>query len=342
MRQPIDAAPLISELPAALPHHFKHGFAMSRLVRAVVWLAVCLASPLAAQRDSSAARTASDTADALVLDHDFIAGVGEFVRVFLQGKQVYRAELSTPDVTIGIRSPLRRVQLPRVYALTDAHTPSGSSVVEIYPEADGEYELRPVDARGGGVGTRLRLYRDVRASRRRVAILGNPGWEVGLEVAAGWHSAFDQYSSGSPNLQEGDAGSDFEACFAARSAPGLRRVSMCALGIGWGSQHGARSTLWIYTEPRFRILGKFEQGQSNWEMGALFRVAAGSISRSNEVPVMLAPGLYVARHIRTDQKGSGWSLHASYAYATIRNTPKLRGAKAPTSNRLLLGMGWYQ
>jgi hypothetical protein len=315
---------------------------MPRLVRAVVWLVVCLASPLAAQRDSSPARSTSDTADALVLDHDFIAGVDELVRVFLQAKQVYRAELSTPDVTLGIRSRLRRVQLPRVYPLTDAHTPSGSSVVEIYPEADGEYELRPIGARGGGVATRLRLYRDVRASRRRVAILDDPGWEIGLEVAAGWHSAFDQYSSGSPRLQEGDGGSDFEACFAARSAPGFRRVSLCALGIGWGSQHGARSTLWIYTEPRFRILGKFEQGRSNWEMGALFRLAAGSISRSNEVPVMLAPGLYVARHIRTDQKGSGWSLHASYAYGTIRNTPKSAEGTAPTTSRLLLGVGWYQ
>jgi hypothetical protein len=315
---------------------------MPRLVRAVVWLVVCLASPLAAQDDSSAARPAADTADALVLDHDFIAGIGDFVPVFLQAKQVYRAELSTPDVTVGIGSPLRRVQLPRVYPVSDSRTPSGSSVVEIYPEVDGEYQLRPLDARGGGVATRLRLYRDVRASRRRVAIIDKPGWEIGFEVAAGWHSAFDQYSSGSPRLQEGDTGSDFEACFAARSAPGLRRVSMCALGIGWGSQHGARSTLWIFTEPRFRILGKFEQGRSNWEMGALFRLAAGSISRSNEVPVMLAPGLYVARHIRTDQKGSGWSLLASYAYGTIRNTPKSPEGKAPTTSRLLLGVGRYQ
>jgi hypothetical protein len=89
-------------------------------------------------------------------------------------------------------------------------------------------------------------------------------------------------------------------------------------------------------------LGKFEQGQSNWEMGALFRLAAGSISRSSEVPVMLAPGIYVARHIRTDQDGSGWSLHASYSYATIRNTPKSPQGRAPTTNRLLLGVGWYQ
>jgi hypothetical protein len=315
---------------------------MPRLVPAVVWLVVCLASPVVAQRDSSAAPTMPDTADALVLDHDFIAGTGEFVRVFLQANQVYRAELSSPDVTIGIRSPFHPVQLPRVYPVTNASTASGSSVVEIYPEADAEYELRPVDARRGGVATRLRLYRDVRESRRLVAMLDKPGWEVGLEVAAGWHSAFNQYSSGLPGVQEGDAGSDFEACFAARSAPGFERVSMCALGIGWGSQHGARSTLWIYTEPRFRLLGKFKQGKSNWEMGALFRWAIGSVSRSSEVPVMLAPGLYIARHVRTDQKGSGWSLHASYAYATLRNTPRSAEGNAATTNRLLLGAGWYR
>jgi len=50
----------------------------------------------------------------------------------------------------------------------------------------------------------------------------------------------------------------------------------------------------------------------------------------------------VARHIRTDQKGSGWSLHASYAYGTIRNTPKSAQGSAPTTSRLLLGVGWYQ
>jgi hypothetical protein len=200
---------------------------MPRLVLAVVWLVVCLASPMAAQSDSAAARPASDNADALVLDHDFIAGIGEFVRVFLQGKQVYRADLSTPDVTIGIRSRVRGLQLPRVYPLVvDSYTPSGSSLVEIYPETDSEYELRPIDARGGGVATRLRLYRDVRASRRRVAIIDEPGWEIGVEVAAGGHSGFDQLSSGSPTLEEGDAGSDFEACFAATT-------NRLLFGVGW-------------------------------------------------------------------------------------------------------------
>ncbi len=57
---------------------------------------------------------------------------------------------------------------------------------------------------------------------------------------------------------------------------------------------------------------------------------------------MMAPGLYLARHLRTATDGSGWSLHASYSYATIRNTPKSPEGEAPTTNRLLIGFGWYQ
>jgi len=313
---------------------------MRRLVLAVVWLAVCVVTPIYAQ-DGEAA---DPERDVLVLDHDFIAGVGEFVRVFLQARQVYRAELSTPDVLIGLRSLVPGVQLPRVYPVTDAQSASGSSVLELYPEKDGEYELRPIAQTGEGVATRLRLYRDARASRHRMAILDKPGWELGIEVAAGWHSGFDQRSFGAPGPEVGEAGSDVEACFAARSAPGLRALSACALGIGWGSQHGARSILWIYTEPRLRILGRSdEDDRSNWEVGGLFRIAMGSVERATEVPVLLAPGIYVARHIRTASDGRGWSLHASYAYGTIRNTPKERvDGKSPTTNRLLFGAGWYR
>ncbi|MBA3258992.1 MAG: hypothetical protein H0T68_05945 [Gemmatimonadales bacterium] len=89
---------------------------MRRLVPAVVWLAVCLAPSLAGQSGTAAlAVQARDSTDTVVLDHDFISGTGEFVRVFLQAKQVYRAELSTTDVTLAIRSPLRQGDIPRVY-----------------------------------------------------------------------------------------------------------------------------------------------------------------------------------------------------------------------------------
>ena len=119
---------------------------MRRLVPAVVWLVVCAAAPLCAQEDKGA----DEDRDVLVLDHDFTAGVGEFLRVFLQARQVYRAELSTPDVLVGVRSRVPGVRLPRIYPVTDANSPSGSSVLELYPEEDGEYELRPVARAGEG------------------------------------------------------------------------------------------------------------------------------------------------------------------------------------------------
>ena len=125
----------------------------------------------------------------------------------------------------------------------------------------------------------------------------------------------------------------------------MQRLSLCVIGFGWESQPGANSILWIYTEPRLRLIGKTARGKSNWELGGLFRFGAGSISESAEVPVILAPGVYGARHIRTDMDGSGWSLIASYSHAWFGNLSRpVNGldAPAPTSHRLLLGVGWYQ
>ena len=43
-----------------------------------------------------------EASDILLVDHDFV-GINEIVRVFLQAKQVYRAELNSPDVTVALR-----------------------------------------------------------------------------------------------------------------------------------------------------------------------------------------------------------------------------------------------
>ena len=62
-------------------------------------LVVLLARSLSAQAEAalSTGPAIDTTADVLVLDYDF-AAAGEFVRIFLQSKQVYRAELSAPDL----------------------------------------------------------------------------------------------------------------------------------------------------------------------------------------------------------------------------------------------------
>ncbi len=211
---------------------------------------------------------------------------------------------------------------------------------------DGVYEVRPIAGSGSGIATQLRLYRDISASHRRTAILNKPGWEIGMEVAAGWHSGFGQFNGQLPaTAADPRAGSDVEACFSARNAPGLPRASMCVLGIGYQSQVGAKSILWIYTEPRVRILGKAARGRSNWELGALFRLGIGSMDRSTSAPAILAPGAYVARHIRTNEHGAGWSVQTSYSHATYTGFPLRVGATGtgrPQSDRLTLGFGWYQ
>ena len=316
-------------------------------------LALALLTTLMAAAAAQEAPASADSADALVLDHDF-TGAPEFVRVFLQGKQVYRAELSSEDVTLEIRSPVSRQHPPRVYPI---FAPSGSdmSVAELYPESDGEYEIRPVGMNREGVATHLRLYRDADESRRRTALLSKPGWEVGIEVASGWNSGFAQSQDPAVVAAGGEPGNDLELCFAARRAPGLPRLSMCALGLGYQSQHGAPSVLWVYTEPRFRLLGRAPEGRSNWELGALFRAGIGQISRVGHDPVLLAPGLYAARHIRTASDGRGWSLMASYAHAWYKGFEKPHDgfdpgtgeiipahAATPGSNRWMLGVGWYQ
>lgn len=312
---------------------------MPRPLLTAAWLLVCLTTPAVAQTASETA----DSVDVLVLDHDF-GSMGEMVRLFLNDKQVYRAELSSHDVTLEFRPRITGMRVPRVYPITDSRSPSGSSIVEVYPDQDGEYEIRPVSVQGSRISTRLRLYRDLSGSRRRLAVHSRPGWELGIEVAGGWHSGFMQSSAAPPVGSSPNAGSDLEACFSARNAPGIPRLNMCVLGLSHQSQHGGRNILWIYTEPRVRIFGRARPGLSNWELGALLRFGLGMISASSDTPTIFGPGIYVARHIRRNSAGSGWSLQASYSRAVFRgfSRPSGLGEVTPGSHRMSFGVGWYQ
>jgi hypothetical protein len=303
----------------------------------------CLASSAAAQVASRP--DAREQTDVLVLDHDFTASP-EILRVFLQRGQVYRAELSSPDITLVIVGVVRSTPVPRTYPYLATDTPSGMSITEIHPLADAEYEIRAVELKGAGAGTRLRLYRDLRASRRQQKVRETPGWEIGVEVAGGWHSGFVQSSSAPPAGSSPDGGSDIEGCFSARRGPEIPRLGLCVLGIGHQSQPGSASILWFFTEPRLRIFGTARPGESNWELGALFRAGLGSMSaRISGTPAILAPGVYLARHIRTSPRGAGWSFHASYSRAWFKGFPKPSSATetvTPQSNRVMLGVGWYR
>jgi hypothetical protein len=64
-----------------------------------------------------------------------------------------------------------------------------------------------------------------------------------------------------------------------------------------------------------------------------------------KTPIVLGPGVYVARHIRKDPDGSGWSLQVSYIRAFYRGFGSLTDGSSgwrPQSNKLSFGVGWYQ
>jgi hypothetical protein len=206
----------------------------------------------------------------------------------------------------------------------------------LYPKADAEYEIHLIGAESGA---RLQMFRDLSESKRRAKILATPGWEIGIEGGAGYHSGYLLGLSG-PTHTDNDEGSwDAEGCFSARSGPSLARyLSGCAFGLGWHNRPGSDGVLWFFVEPRLRLFGGRPRGQSNNEIGALFRMGVGQILSGASVdPVMLAPGGYVTRNIRNNVKGSGWSFTLAYAHIFFKNITPTNEA-----NRVTFSVGWYQ
>lgn len=305
---------------------------MSRLAFTAVWLGFCLTTTLQAQTDT----VRSDNADVLLVAVDLVVGTLEPVRVFLQQGQVYRVELTRNDLGLQFRTPARSIQAPFFSALEGGSRPSGGSAFEVYPRADALYEMRIT---GGlyGEPTTIKLYRDISASKRRQKIIASPGWEIGMEVAFGRHSAYPitRSSFGTP-APVGEAGADVDLCFSVRGAAASQGdVSGCAVGVGYQSRPGAESNVvWIFTEPRFRIAGS-RSGRSAFEAGFITRLGLGIVSGINANPVSVAPGLYLARQIRRDGARGGWNVIASYARVWISGTDDAQ------SNRFAIGLGRF-
>jgi hypothetical protein len=292
---------------------------------------------------SASMQSTRDSSQVLVLDHDF-TGPGEIVRVFLQDGQIYRAEISSPNAVLEIRGVVRTIQVPHIYPFLPSQTPSGSTFLEIYPQKDAEYEIRSLGIGGTRLPTRLRLYRDIEASARRLYVRANRGWGIGVELAGGWHSAFVQSGAVAPAGTDPAGGLDLEGCFTARGSAFSSRFSLCVLGVGHQSNQDSRSILWVYTEPRFRLLGSGGARGSGWEVGPLFRFGVGMISAAPDTPVLMAPGVYLARFIRTSSRTDGWSLQASYSHPFYKGFARPTGAEpaTPHGHRLSLGVGWYR
>jgi hypothetical protein len=246
--------------------------------------------------------------------------------------------LSTGDALLEI-TPLKGGP-PVFFAREESDAPgaSGTTVLSVYPRADAEYQIRLV---AGGPIVTLRLYRDIRASRRRQKILTEPGWEIGGEIALGGHTGYE-LNTARVGLTDSDrAGFHIEGCFSARQGPGmLRVVSGCALGLAWDDRPESHGTLWFFLEPRFRFTGGRPRGQSNSEIGGLLRGGFGMISRVNRNPTLIAPGAYITRNIRRNLGGKGWSFTLAWHHYLVGNRGE--GSHKVGSDMVTLGLGYYQ
>lgn len=315
-----------------------------RVPTIVCALALASSAALSGQQDSTRPNIQDpnnrgeprDSADVLVLEHDY-TGPGEFARVFLLKGQVYKAILSTGDANLEIY-PVKG-GAPVFFAREESDAPgaSGNTVISIYPRADAEYQIRLLE--GGPVVT-LRLYRDIRASRRRQKILSEPGWEIGGEIAGGFHSGF-LLNADEPDVRDSDeGGAHIEGCFSARSGPGiLQYVSGCAIGLAWDSRPHSVGVLWFFMEPRVRAFGGRPRGKSNTEVGGVLRVGIGTVSKINRNPTLIAPGLYLTRNIRRNLSGNGWSFTLRWNHYLVGNRGE--GTHKVGSDMVSLGLGYY-
>lgn len=301
---------------------------------AIAALALVFSTSIAsAQLDTTAS-------DVLVLDHDF-TGTGEFARATLVGYEVYRAELSTADAVIEVY-PIKGGQ-PVFINPEEASAASGGAMFTLYPTETKEYQFR---LRSGGPVVRLKVYRDVKRSKRRAKVLATPGWEIGAEIGIGGHSGY-LLNTATADVEDSESGGlDIEGCFSARSGPGiLSGVTTCAFGIGYDKRGSAPGVVWFFIEPRIRILGGKERGVTNSEIGVLGRASYGLLSGANRNPKMLTVGAYASHNIRKNKDGKGFSVTLAYRHGWISNLGFDGGGiqfRDSNTNRVSFAVGYYQ
>jgi hypothetical protein len=295
---------------------------MTAFMRLHAWFAVIAA--LIVMSTPGMAQEPADSADVLVFSHSFTAGSGEFVRVFLQAGQVYRAEINLGEVSFTIRPRRPGGETPTVVLIRGGLAASNEAVYEIYPFKDDEYQIQVLDVPQGESGS-LHIYRDIAASRRRQGIVkkGGGGYAFGLEVAAGFHSDY-RVSQLEQTFNAKRQGSDWEGCLEFHPVGG--RFWGCLFGVSRHTSDSAPTVTWFFVEPRIRLAGG-TAGQ-RLEFGALFRGGFGSTSEDsnnpftepgNSTPAFLAPGAYL-RYWFGRTPGKGLSIGVSIYQAFLVGT----------------------
>lgn len=315
---------------------------MRRLVVGLM-LAAVSASAQSPAAPPGPARPDTGRNDVLILDHLFESGSLEHVPVFLQKGAVYRAEFDHPGVQLELYT--QPGDQPPYSLVTDRDLdPENRITYEVYPSQDETVELRVV---GGepGAATHLRLYRDRRATTHREAIAHSTGWALGLEVQGGIHSSY----AGDTTL--GTGGSVLEACLSFRAGPGVAAgTSGCAFGVEFQRGVSQFTLTYFFIEPRFRLFGPMPTvGRPSTEVGLLLRGATGNFAQTTGPgvappdPKVIGAGVYLARDIESNEKGTGWSVLGSVTESVAFGIGGngVTGRRNANFTSITLGIGRY-
>lgn len=310
------------------------------------YLLLCLgltAAPVAAQAAPAAPASDTGRTDVLVLDHLFESGLLEHVPVFLQKDAVYRAEFDHPGVQLEWYTQPGD-QPPYSIEVGQNLDPENRVTYEVYPSKDETVELRVVGGQPGEA-THLKLYRDIRATKHRVAMVHAPGWAIGLEFQAGLHTSY------AGDTAFGTGGTTLEACLSFRAGPGIASgTSGCAFGVEFQNGVSQFRLTYFYIEPRFRLFGAEPvAGHPSTEGGLLIRGALGSYAQTTGAgiappdPKVLGFGAYIARDIESDEKGNGWAIQGSVTYSVAMGAggDGVLGRRNATFTSVKVGVGRY-
>lgn len=276
---------------------------------------VGISAPLAAQDSTRAAdttRRATPDRPVVVLDITIDPNVHEPYRVFLERGALYKAHFSQDGAVLQLRS-YRGLQLPFVVNVTSGGFSSGETEYELYPQADGEIEFRPVfNAANVPIRFVLTLVRRSADGPGRLSATGTDEWMVGMEVLGGYHTA----------LADDFSGALYEGCITARRGP-LRRsiISGCVFGVGSIDAAGENGITVLFLEPRVRLWasgGKMAPPAT--ELGVSYRIGFASLQgpgATNGGGSIFGPGVYFSQSYGWKGGKPGWILRLSGSLESV-------------------------
>lgn len=221
------------------------------------------------------------------------------VIVSLRRHGQYRVLLSRSHLTASA-IPLKRAS-PALLVNVTPQGPVSYTILEVYPYTTAPHVLFTA---ASGDTVRIWLWAD-RAEERRSAEARDREWGIGLLVGAGYHSG---YRIRPADPTPAAASADFETGLLFGSSGRLSGL----LGVTMQPRYsGAESVLWVFAEPRMRILRHRPIG-----LDLALRIGQGAASNSANDPSLIGLGLALAYSLDDRPGARGWraGLHLMYGW----------------------------